>query len=207
MNASTLRTHAGLYGIKPRFQSVLAPLADSLASRGVHPDVLTYGAVGCALVGGATLALSPSAPALLLTIPALVVARLALNALDGMVAQRSSVARPWGKVLNEFCDRLADLAFLGSLALLPGSSLTLVMAALCSTLLVSFLGVLAEAAGAGRQFGGIMGKADRMACLGLAATLSFVTGTYVPLQALPVILVAGALVTLVERGARTHAAL
>jgi CDP-diacylglycerol--glycerol-3-phosphate 3-phosphatidyltransferase len=207
MNASAPRTHAGLYGIKPRFQSVLAPLADGLAAHRVHPDVLTYAAVGCALLGGAALVLSPSAPALLLMVPVLVSARLALNALDGMVAQRMNVARPWGKVLNEFCDRLADLAFLAPLAVLPGAIPLLVTAALCSTLLVSFLGVLAEAAGAARQFGGTMGKADRMACLGVAATLSFVSGTLLPLQALPVLLIAGALVTLFERGARTHAAL
>jgi CDP-diacylglycerol--glycerol-3-phosphate 3-phosphatidyltransferase len=173
----------------------------------VHPDSLTYAAVGCGLVGAAALAFSPNLQLLLLAIPVLVAARLALNALDGMVAVRLGVARPWGKVLNEFCDRLADLAFLGPLALVPGARPLLVTLALTSMLLVSFLGVLADAAGAGRQYGGIMGKADRMAWLGLAATLSFVSQTYLPLRALPVILIGGALVTLLQRGARTHAAL
>src|SRR5712671_2091544 len=95
-----------MYSVKPWFQSLLAPLADGLAARRVHPDVLTYAAVGCGLLGGIALAFSPSAPPLLIAIPLLVVARLALNALDGMLAVRLGVARPWGKVLNEFCDRL-----------------------------------------------------------------------------------------------------
>jgi hypothetical protein len=116
----------GLYAIKPRFQALLAPLANRLAARNVHPDALTFAAVGCALLGGAALALSPDQPGLLLAIPILVFARLSLNALDGMVATRLNVARPWGMVLNELCDRLADLAFLSPLALVPGASIPLV---------------------------------------------------------------------------------
>lgn len=41
--------------------------------------------------------------------------RLALNALDGLVARDLGPARPWGEVLNEVSDRLADLAlFVGA---------------------------------------------------------------------------------------------
>jgi CDP-diacylglycerol--glycerol-3-phosphate 3-phosphatidyltransferase len=196
----------GLYAIKPRFQALLAPLADGLAARNVQPDALTFAAVGCAALGGAALAASPDRPELLLAVPLLVIARLSLNALDGMVATRLEVARPWGKVLNELCDRVADLAFLWPMALVPGASVPLVTAALCATLLVSFLGVLGEAAGAGREYGGVMGKADRMAWLGIAAVGSLTTQSFVPLQLLPVVLLVGAALTLFQRGARIHAA-
>jgi hypothetical protein len=63
------------------------------------------------------------------------------------------------------------------------------------------------AAGAGRQYGGPMGKADRMAWLGLAAALTAATGSVVALQILPGVLLAGALLSVLERGVRTHAAL
>ncbi|MBZ4166385.1 hypothetical protein JYG49_24430, partial [Escherichia fergusonii] len=46
---------------------------------------------------------------LLCSTPITAIGRLMLNALDGMVAKDTGVARPWGEVLNEFCDRLADL--------------------------------------------------------------------------------------------------
>ena len=197
----------GLYAAKPGFQSLLAPIADWCAEHRIHPDSLTFAAVSCGMFGGLALTLSPSLPSLLLTIPLFVAARLALNALDGMVALRRGVARSWGKYLNELCDRLADLAFLLPLALVPGANQLLTTAALCATLTVSFAGVLSEAAGAGRQFGGLMGKADRMAWLGLAAVASFVLGSFGPLQWLPAVLLAGAVVTLVQRGVRTHAAL
>jgi CDP-diacylglycerol--glycerol-3-phosphate 3-phosphatidyltransferase len=204
------RPSGGLYALKPAFQARLSRLADWLVARRVSPDALTYAAVGCALLGGGLLSVGLRQPGLLwllwLLVP-LIVARLALNALDGMVATRSGHARPWGKVLNEFADRLADLAFLGPLLLVPGVSVWLVVGALCATLLVSYLGILAEAAGAGRQYGGPMGKADRMAWLGLAAALTAASGSLLPLELLPGLLLVGALLTLLARGVHTHAAL
>ena len=201
------RPAGGLYALKPGFQRRLAGTAGWLAARGVHPDLLTYGAVVCGLLGGMALAAGLAQPALLWAVPPLACIRLALNALDGMVATRRGLARPWGKVLNEFCDRLADLAFLAPLMLVPDSSPLLVTAALCTTLLVSFLGVLAEAAGAGRQYGGVMGKADRMLWLAVASAATAASGQLLVLRALPALLLAGAAITLIQRGARMHAAL
>jgi phosphatidylglycerophosphate synthase len=192
----------GLYAAKPGFQRRLAGVADWLARRGVHPDALTYAAVGCGLVGGLALATER-----LWLVPVCAALRLALNALDGMVATRRGRARPWGKVLNELADRVADLAFLGPLLLVPGSNALVVSGALSVTLLVSYLGVLAEAAGASRQYGGLMGKADRMLWLSLACAATAATGSWLPLHVLPVALIGGGLVTLVQRGGRTHAAL
>lgn len=213
MHSSTTRAArrlgVGLYDIKPAFQHRLAGLADRLTALGVHPDVLTLAGLACAVAGGAALAggLALNQPAWLWCVPLLVIARLAFNALDGMVAVRARVARAWGKVLNEFADRLADLAFLAPLLFVPGANTLLVTAALCMTLLVSYLGVLAEAAGAARQYGGVMGKADRMACLALATVVTAATGSPLALQALPFVLLIGGALTLVERGARTHAVL
>jgi len=208
-SSAAARRGVGLYSIKPAFQNRLAGIADLLAALGVHPDVLTYAGLACGLAGGAALVSGVALPqtAWLWGVPLSAVARLAFNALDGMVAVRAGVARPWGKVLNEFCDRLADLAFLAPLVLVPGISTGLVIAALCTTLLVSYLGVLAEAAGASRQYGGVMGKADRMAWLGLAAAATAATGSLLALQWLPGVLLIGGGLTLLERGRRTHARL
>lgn len=208
LHAAQLRPRGGggLYDLKPAFQARLGGLAEWLVRRGVAPDALTFGGLGCGLLGGGVLLLGLSQPRLLWLLVPLLVARLALNALDGMVAVRSGRARPWGKVLNELCDRLADLALLGPLLVVPGTNVGLGTAAVCATLLVSYLGILAEAAGAGRQYGGPMGKADRMAWLGLAGAATAASGEFLPLQVLPGVLLVGALLTLVVRGARTHAA-
>jgi CDP-diacylglycerol--glycerol-3-phosphate 3-phosphatidyltransferase len=164
----------GLYHIKPRFQQALSGLADGLVARRVHPDRLTAAALGLALLGGAALVGARWVPPLLLAVPPLVLARTALNALDGMVARRGGWARPWGEVLNESSDRLADVALFAGVALAPGAWLALGAAVLVAMLLVSYVGTVARAAGGHRQYGGPMGKADRMLYLGIAAPLAFV---------------------------------
>ena len=200
-------TRSGLYTVKPRFQALLAPLAQGMANQRVNPDVLTVAAVGCGLLGGAALGLSPQQPLLLWTIPPLVALRLGLNALDGMVATRRGVARPWGKVLNELCDRLADLAFFWPLLILPAVSPVWAVASMGAMLLVAFIGVLSETVTGVRQYGGPMGKADRMACLGLAAAATALLGTWATMQILAIVMVGGGLLTAYQRLERTHAAL
>ena len=204
---SAARAPSGLYAVKPRFQALLAPLADSLATRGANPDALTVSAVGCAALGGIALAFSPKTPTLLWAVPPLVAARLALNALDGMVATRRGVARPWGKVLNELCDRLADLAFFWPLLLLPGVNQLWASASIAALLLVAFTGALGEVVTGVRQYGGPMGKADRMACLGVAAAASALLSSAVPLRVLPIVIVGGSLFTAYRRLEHVHAAL
>ena len=94
----------------------------------------------------------------------------------------------------------------GPLLVLPSVDHTWAALALSTMLLVAFVGVLGEAAGATRQYGGVMGKADRMAWLGLAAAASALFGTDLPLQALPILVVAGGALTVLQRLERIHAA-
>lgn len=83
----------------------------------VHPDVLTFAALVLLLLGGALLFFVASLPRwLLLLVLAIALGRTALNALNGLVARRTGLARPWGEVLNEACDRLADISLFGGVA-------------------------------------------------------------------------------------------
>src|ERR687887_1783089 len=93
----------GLYGLKPALQRRLARLADRLAERGVDPDHLTLAALPCALAAAGACAAAAWAeqPGLLGAVPVLAAARIGLNALDGMVATRRGVGRPWGGYLND----------------------------------------------------------------------------------------------------------
>jgi CDP-diacylglycerol--glycerol-3-phosphate 3-phosphatidyltransferase len=196
----------GIYSVKPAFQRSLEPWVDALVARHVHPDVLTYAALGISVIGGAALVLAPGAPLLLLTIPAIALARTVLNALDGLVAVRSGLARPWGEVLNELCDRLADVAVFGGLTLAGWTSPSVGAAALVAMLLTSYVGILAKAAGAPRQYGGPMGKADRMLCLSVGAVAALFVGPVV-LDVLLAVVLLGALATLAGRLRSTYRAL
>jgi hypothetical protein len=71
-------------------------------------------------------------------------------------------------------------------------------------LLSSYLGTAAKAAGGRRQYGGVMAKADRMLVLSGAALLAFfLPGVPVLTVALGVVL-AGLVVTLVQRARSTY---
>jgi CDP-diacylglycerol--glycerol-3-phosphate 3-phosphatidyltransferase len=193
-----------LYSIKPRFQQALRAVERPLVRRRVHPDVLTLSALGLSILGGAALAASRWLPWLLLLIPAIVFLRLALNALDGMVAKDLGVARPWGEVLNEFSDRLSDVALFSGLAFVPEVELPLATAVIAVMLLTSYAGILSKAAGGPRQYGGVMGKADRMLLLAAASVAAFMLGPWVVDYAL-LLMAAGLLVTLALRLRKTHA--
>lgn len=195
----------GVYRLKPHFQQVLRGVERRLIARRVHPDVLTGAAVLLAGLAGAALIAGRAAPGLLWLVPPLVLARTALNALDGQVARATGLARPWGTVVNEVGDRLADVALFAGLALAPGADPGLGAVTLVLLLLSSYVGTVAQAAGGRRQYGGVMGKADRMLVVGLAAPLAFALPS-VPVFAYCLALVsAGLVVTIGQRLGATYA--
>ena len=189
----------GLYRLKPASQRLVEPLADVLVARRVSPDVLSLVSIVVAGIGGASLALSPSVPALLLVVPVAAAIRLVLNLLDGMVARRLGPGRPVGELWNEVGDRIADLLFVGGLAFVPAVGPWLGLSAVLAALLASYAGITARAAGGRRQYGGVMSKPGRMIVLALAAPAAFVTGDPRWLVGAAVVLIVGSLLTLAQR--------
>ncbi len=158
-----------LYDLKPKFRELLRPLALRLGEAGVGPDALTFAAVLLALATGAAIALAAPQPAVLWLLPVASFLRLALNALDGLVAQAFARATPRGAFLNEFGDVVADAALYLPLALYPAFPSALVVVFVTGGILVEFAGVLVQIAGHGRRYEGPMGKSDRALLTGLAA--------------------------------------
>lgn len=160
----------GIYTIKPKFQKVLRPVEVALVRHKVHPTSINLFGLLCSLGAAVAIWQSPEYPWLLILVPILTTSRTACNALDGLVARGTGVADKFGEVLNEFIDRLSDSAiFLGLLLALPPENRLLATATLVSILLCSYLSILSKAAGGSRQYGGIMGKADRMIYISIAA--------------------------------------
>jgi CDP-diacylglycerol--glycerol-3-phosphate 3-phosphatidyltransferase len=163
----------GIYKIKPKFQKALGGIERDLVQRRVHPDYLTLGALALSAVGGLLLFAANWVSILELLIIPVAIGRTALNALDGLVARDTGLARPWGEVLNEFSDRLADVALLTGVSFAPGSNYRIGAVVIVVMLLSSYLGTAAKAAGGKRQYVGVMGKADRMIYLSVASLLAF----------------------------------
>ena len=203
----------GIYAIKPKFQAILKPVEAFLIACRIHPDTITISALLLSVAGAAALAVSSQAGLLwmLLSTPLVALGRTVLNALDGMVAKDTGVARPWGEVLNEFSDRMADVALFAGLACSRLCNGQLMLASLISVLLASYLGTVSRAAGGPRQYGGIMGKADRMILLALLGPLTFVLvnagicKAQVVLDAFAMLVLTGSVITIVQRAKKTHA--
>ena len=204
-----------LYDVKPRFRALLQGMVPAL--RAVDPDAITLAGLLCALAAAALFQRAEADRWPFLAIPALLLLRIVCNALDGMVAQATGRARAFGEVWNELADRLSDVAILLGVALSSLSSLPWGVAACVAVLLASYVGVLGKAVGAGRQYGGILGKADRMLYLGLVCLAAFFVGNPVLLarasvsvrlfDALLAAFAALAVLTAIQRVAAIHRAL
>jgi CDP-diacylglycerol--glycerol-3-phosphate 3-phosphatidyltransferase len=196
---------AGIYLLKPAFQRSLSGVERWLVERRVHPDWLTGAALVLSIGGGVCLYFAPERLWLLALVPVVAVVRTALNALDGLVARSTGLARPWGEVLNELSDRVADVALFGGLTLAGPASLVLGLGAIVAMLLSSYLAILSKAAGGRRQYMGPMGKADRMVLLIVGA----LCGLLLPLDwvynGILAIVLVGCLFTLFRRAQATYA--
>ncbi|MCZ7089060.1 hypothetical protein OH395_23975, partial [Salmonella enterica] len=79
-----------LYELKPRFQAWLRPLVQDLAERGATANQVTLVAAAGSLAVGALAAIGAlvaETSALFLLFPRWLFARMALNAIDGMLAR------------------------------------------------------------------------------------------------------------------------
>ncbi len=90
-----------IYDLKPRFQNLLRPLVQAMAKAGVSANAVTLFAVFVSIAAGAALFLSKGAVWALFCIPVVLFLRMALNAIDGMLAKEHAMKSDLGALLNE----------------------------------------------------------------------------------------------------------
>ena len=162
---------ASIYDLKPAFQGLLRPVTRALAAAGVTANQVTVAAALLSAAVGAAIALAPAARWPLLVLPAFLFLRMALNAIDGMLAREHGQQSRLGAVLNEIGDVLADTALYLPLALVPGFAPLPVVLATILAIVSEMTGVVALQVGSARRYDGPMGKSDRAFVFGLAALL------------------------------------
>lgn len=160
---------ATIYDLKPGFQKLLGPCVDRLARAGVTPNQVTVVALVMSVLAGAAIALWPRSPWPLLALPVVLLARMALNAIDGMLAREHELTSPLGAILNEVGDVAADAALYLPLGMVPALDARLVVAAVVVAGLTELVGVTAATVGASRRYDGPMGKSDRAFWFSLVA--------------------------------------
>ena len=160
-----------VYQLKPRFQRLLQPLVQGLARAGVSPNQLTVGTAALMVAYGVVLAAWPASRGAWLGLVAVMPLRMALNALDGLLAQHTGRKTRLGAMLNEVCDVVSDLALTLPVALVAGVPPMLAVLVACGAAVVEMTGLAALAAGGARRFDGPMGKSDRAVAYGLIGLL------------------------------------
>jgi len=160
-----------IYDLKPRFQTLLRPLVKSLAEAGVTANHVTIAAMIVSFIAGAAIVLFPAEKWLLLLMPLALFVRLALNAIDGMLAREYKMKSSLGAILNELGDVLSDTALYLPLGLVPGVNSIYIVAITILAIVSEMIGVVALQIGAQRRYDGPMGKSDRAFAFGLLCLL------------------------------------
>ena len=165
-----------IYDLKPAFQGLLRPLVGRLAGAGVTANQVTVATMLLSFGAGAVIALQPGETAWLLLLPGVLFLRMALNAIDGMLAREHDQKTRLGAVLNELGDVLSDAALYLPLVWVPGFSPALVVLIVLLATLTEMTGVVIQALGGSRRYDGPLGKSDRaflFGALGLILGLGF----------------------------------
>nr|WP_282557683.1 CDP-alcohol phosphatidyltransferase family protein [Providencia burhodogranariea] len=159
-----------IYDLKPKFQNLLRPIVKRLYDTGVTANQITLGAMLLSIFIGALLCIFPD-PRLFLLLPFVLFIRMALNAIDGMLAREYHQKSHLGAILNELGDVISDIALYLPFVLLFPDAFWLILLILFLALLTEFIGVVAQAIGATRRYDGPIGKSDRAFIFGALGLL------------------------------------
>jgi len=162
---------ATIYKLKRHFQNLLRPLVKYLAGRGVTANQVTLAAMGLSIVTGVLLVIFTAIAWLWLLIPLVLLVRMALNAIDGMLAREHDMQSSLGAILNELGDVISDVALYLPFALLDERGLWLVVVICLLAIISEMMGVVAVQIGASRRYDGPMGKSDRAFVFGAVGLL------------------------------------
>ncbi|MTB65674.1 CDP-alcohol phosphatidyltransferase family protein [Providencia sp. wls1943] len=149
-----------IYDLKPKFQNLLRPIVRQLFEAGITANQVTLAALGLSIIVGALLAIFPS-PYLFILLPFVLFIRMALNAIDGMLAREHNQKSHLGAMLNELGDVISDVALYLPFVLIFPHAFWWILLILFLSVLTEFIGVIAQAIGASRRYDGPVGKSDR----------------------------------------------
>lgn len=156
-----------IYDLKPKFQNLLRPLVIKLEQRGVTANQVTLTACAISVILGLMLTALSDYNWLFILIPIWLFVRMALNAIDGMLAREFNQQSRLGGYLNEITDVVSDAAlYLPFAFVYPFDALQIGLIIWLSAL-TEFCGVLGQVQGKTRRYDGPLGKSDRAFLFGV----------------------------------------
>ncbi|PSP54504.1 CDP-alcohol phosphatidyltransferase family protein [Halobacteriales archaeon QS_1_67_19] len=163
--------------LRPVADRLLEPFVALSNRLGLTPDAVSVLAFVLAGGAGTTFYLGGTDPTWYLAGTVLVFLNGWLDLLDGALARELGTESRAGDLLDHMLDRYADIVIIAGLAAGVGRY-ALGFAAMTGVLLTSYLGTQAQAVGLDRVYGGLLGRADRLALVGVTGVLAaFVPAT------------------------------
>ena len=156
-----------VYNLKPQFQKMLSPILRFFYNNNITANQITITALILSLTISILFFFSDTNKWLLLSLPVGLFLRMALNALDGMMARTYNQTTNLGEVLNELGDVVSDfIIFLPLIKFLPEAIYPIIIFMVMSVV-NEFAGILGKVISGVRHYEGPMGKSDRALLIGV----------------------------------------
>lgn len=155
--------------LRPHTKRLFAPIVSLAIRLGLTPNICTI----ISLLGAGGAAVAFYYGEILLGV-LMVAANAVFDAIDGAIAREQRTESPKGDFLDHVIDRYADILIITGIAAGGFASWPIGIFALTGVLMSSYLGTQAQAVGAGRFYGGVLGRADRLVLLMIAGVLDLI---------------------------------
>ena len=165
-----------IYKLKTKFQNLLMPICEKLVKLKVSPNQITVTTVLLNIVFAGLIYKFSDYKLIYLTVPVFLFLRMALNALDGMIANKFNQKTKMGVFYNEAGDVVSDTVFFYVFlrVIEIGEVYNLVFVFL--SILSEYIGVTAMMVDNKRHYEGPMGKSDRAFLISLLAIVYYFIG-------------------------------
>ncbi|AYK15386.1 MAG: CDP-alcohol phosphatidyltransferase family protein [Methanosarcina flavescens] len=171
--------------LRPFASKVIEPLAEFFVRYEVSPNTVSIASLICAFFAGLSFYYSPASREFVLLAGFLVIFNSIFDALDGVIARKANRATPRGDFLDHVIDRYSDVFIICSIFFADYVPWQVGVVAIVGVQLTSYLGTQAQALNLGRYYGGIMGRADRLVVVILAAFGNFAFSS--PIAGFPIL--------------------
>lgn len=160
-----------IYELKPKFQQLLMPIVRLLHERNITPNQITVFTCLTSILVGLLFAFNHDSKWIFALIPIFFFVRMALNAIDGVLAKRYNLMSTRGKYLNEIGDVISDAAlYLPWILIMPTGGWVILIFVVLSAV-SEMTGVIAEVVTGERRYDGPMGKSDRALMVSILSIL------------------------------------
>lgn len=168
-----------IYELKPKFQQLLMPIVNFLHNKKVTPNQVTISACLLSILTGVLFYFNTESAWIYAVIPVFMFIRMAMNAIDGVLAKKFNLQSRLGKFLNELTDVISDTVLFIPFILLVQTFPLSVVIFIALSIISEMAGVISESVSGDRRYDGPMGKSDRAFLNGVIAILLLFS---IPLQ-------------------------